>query len=309
MTMPNAPDVSVIMTVRNGAAFIGDALDSVYAQTARPREIVVVDDGSTDETPAILSRYAQHPPAGGTDPLAVVRVPAPRLRVLRAGNVGRAAALNLAWRSAGGKFIANLDADDVFAPRKLELQIEALYASPELELLATASYYFAANGSQGEGCGPDAYSRDATGSAAPLRNLAPLLCRYNPVNHSSVVMRRSLLERLGGYASHRTRQLDYELWIRAAIDGASVAMLDAPLTGKRIHAGQTFEARDHLRYVLSSFSLQLRAIYALQPGAGLRAAAARTRLYLLAALRVAYRMLPLRLRRRLASAKESTLRR
>ncbi len=291
MKMPNAPSaptVSVMMTVKNGARFIEAALESVYAQSVLPTEIVVVDDGSTDDTPEILKRYAGR---------------VPELRVLAPGGVGRAAALNLAWRSARGELIANLDADDIFLPGRLEAQLAEFARNPELDLLATASRYIDAEQSS---AGPPA---SAPAGEQPLRDLARLLPRYNPVNHSSVMMRRSLLEALGGYDVARRRQLDYDLWIRAAAAGAVQRFIDVPYTGKRIHSGQSFEARDHLRYVLSSLQLQIGAIRVLHADSNPSAVARRARLYLLAFVRVAYRLLPLSLRRRLAAGKEQALRR
>ncbi len=304
MKMPNtpsAPSVSVMMTVKNGARFIEAALESVYAQSVLPAEIVVVDDGSTDETPEILRRYA-----GRT----------PEVRVLAPGGVGRSAALNLAWRSARSELIANLDADDIFLPGKLEAQLAEFARNPELDLLATASRYIDA---EPESAGtpdvadlaasPPAPPHPALPGEQPLCDLARLLPRYNPVNHSSVMMRRSLLEALDGYNTARRRQLDYDLWIRAAAAGAVQRIIDLPYTGKRIHSAQSFEVRDHLRYVLSSLQLQLGAIRALHADSNPSAVARRARLYLLAFVRVAYRLLPLSLRRRLASAKEQALRR
>src|SRR5579862_3732371 len=110
------PVVSVIVPVRDGAQFIGDALDSVRAQTYRQLEIIVVDDGSRDATPHVVeSRMARDP----------------RLRLIRQANQGVAAARNRALVDARGEFIAPLDADDLWDPTKIERQVTRIREAGE----------------------------------------------------------------------------------------------------------------------------------------------------------------------------------
>ena len=111
--------VTVIIPVFNGEAWVRQAIDSARGQTVPPLEVIVVDDGSTDGTPAILAEY-------GT-----------KIRAIRTTNEGVAAARNTGLRMAQGEFIAFLDADDVWHPRKLERQLRAMTASPRVGLVGT----------------------------------------------------------------------------------------------------------------------------------------------------------------------------
>jgi glycosyltransferase involved in cell wall biosynthesis len=97
--------VSVIIPSYNYARYLGEAIDSALGQTLPPLEVIVVDDGSTDDTPDVLAKYGD------------------RIRVLRQKNAGVAVARNSGIAAARGEYVAFLDADDVWLPRKLELQM------------------------------------------------------------------------------------------------------------------------------------------------------------------------------------------
>ena len=101
-------EVSVIVPTYNSARFLVDAINSVLAQTFKEFEVWVIDDGSTDETEALMR--AQRPP----------------VHYIRQKNLGVAAARNRGIEESSGKYVAFLDADDTWAPRKLEYQIDAL---------------------------------------------------------------------------------------------------------------------------------------------------------------------------------------
>jgi glycosyltransferase involved in cell wall biosynthesis len=109
--------ISVVIPTYNRAREVGDAIDSALAQTRPALEIIVIDDGSTDETPAVLARYGE------------------RIRVVRQNNQGVAAARNAGIAVARGDLLAFLDSDDVWLPRKLELQAARIEADPELGLV------------------------------------------------------------------------------------------------------------------------------------------------------------------------------
>ncbi len=115
----NSPLISCIVPVFNGERYLREALDSIFAQTYRPLEILVADDGSTDRTPYIAAAFGN------------------RLRYLRQDNQGPAAARNLGIRAATGEFIAFLDADDVWHPEKLERQMARFQVRPELDYCVT----------------------------------------------------------------------------------------------------------------------------------------------------------------------------
>ena len=109
--------VSVIIPAYNRAHYIREAIESALQQSHRPLEIIVVDDGSTDETPQILATYSEP------------------VRVFRQVNQGVAAARNLGVSHARGEYVAFLDSDDLWHPEKLEKQIERFEADPELGLV------------------------------------------------------------------------------------------------------------------------------------------------------------------------------
>lgn len=114
-----APLISCIVPVFNGETYLREALDSILAQTYRPIEIVVADDGSTDETAAIAASYGE------------------AVRYIHQPNAGAPAARNLGLRHATGELIAFLDADDLWHPEKLTRQMEMFEAQPDLDVCVT----------------------------------------------------------------------------------------------------------------------------------------------------------------------------
>ena len=113
------PLISCIIPVFNGERYLGEALDSILAQTYRPVEIIVVDDGSTDGTGELAARYGD------------------RIRYSRQNNEGAPTARNAGLSAARGAFVAFLDSDDLWHPDKLERQMARFEARPELELCVT----------------------------------------------------------------------------------------------------------------------------------------------------------------------------
>lgn len=109
--------ISVIIPVYNGECFLGEAIESVLAQTYRPLELIVVDDGSTDRTSEIARSY-------------------PQITYIRQPNGGAASARNRGIQAARGEYLAFLDSDDVWLPGKLTLQMEAFEADPTLEIVS-----------------------------------------------------------------------------------------------------------------------------------------------------------------------------
>jgi glycosyltransferase involved in cell wall biosynthesis len=109
--------VTVMIGVYNGARYLGEAIDSVLAQTHPAAELIVVDDGSEDESGAIAEAYG------------------PPVRCIRQENGGMAAARNRAIREASGDYFAFLDADDRFRPDKLERQLQVFAEDPQLDVV------------------------------------------------------------------------------------------------------------------------------------------------------------------------------
>lgn len=183
------PAVSVLMSVHDGAPLVAAAVASVLGQTAGDLELIVVDDGSTDATP---------------DLLAAVRDP--RLRVLRQERTGLTRALNAGLARAAAPLVARLDADDVALPERLERQCAFLAREPAVGLLGTAAREIDSRGALVRIVRPPL-------DDAALRHA---LIRANPFVHSSVMVRRALVERAGGYDATLPVAQDYDLWMRLA---------------------------------------------------------------------------------------------
>jgi len=211
------PTVTVIIPTYNSAALVTQAIDSALAQTTAPTEIIVIDDGSADDTKTRLAPYTN------------------RIKYHHQSNQGVAAARNLGLREATSDFIAFLDADDLWHPQKLELQLQAIATHSEISLLAT--------------------ERSATISTLPLQNPNDQIQKIpwkdlvvkNRFTTSSVLLRRSILNQTGHFDTALQGPEDYDLWLRIA-ELAPVAKLHLPLTHYRdlpnslSHQSQTMHA-------------------------------------------------------------------
>jgi glycosyltransferase involved in cell wall biosynthesis len=167
--------VSVIIPVFNGAATVAEAIDSALAQTFRDLEVIVVNDGSTDATPQILACYAA------------------RIKVINQSNRGIAAGRNSGAQASSGEYLAFLDCDDTWRPQMVERAIAVLDRDPQCVLTFCNLAIV-----------------DSTGQAlgAPLvgpgldhgPSLDEMLSRLWPIMPSAVVMRRSVLDEVGGFS-------------------------------------------------------------------------------------------------------------
>lgn len=201
------PEVSVVIPAYNAAGFLPDAIDSVLAQTMSDLEVIVVDDGSTDETESVVSRYG------------------PPVRYLRQQNQGVSVARNRGIDESQGRYVAFLDADDTWMPHKLERQLEDLSRHPEHRICFSAFTRVDADlvplgVSRGEG-------RNVT--------LHDLLTRGNVVGSiCTIVCERSLLMEAGGFDSAFSQCADWDMWIRLACF-TTFYYVDEPLVTYRQH--------------------------------------------------------------------------
>lgn len=211
-------DVSVVIPVYNGAAYLAEAIESVLAQTARPMEIVVVDDGSTDESGEIAQRYEL-------------------VRYVRQENAGISAARNRGIEAARGDVLALLDADDVWLPDKLRLQLAAL------EQADAPAYVF---GFVQEFVSPEL--------SPELR--ARIRCEPEPMAGalpSALLVARDAFLRVGGFAKE-LRAGEFADWVmRANEAGLKKIMLPTLVARRRIHTNnngirqrQNFNAYAHI---------------------------------------------------------------
>lgn len=229
--------VSVICTARNAAPTIEATIRSIQAQDFRDWEMIVVDDGSTDDTVGLVNRLAE------TDP---------RIRLVVTGGLGRGRALNRALGEARADLVANIDADDESHPSRLRYQVEAIKRYPELAVVSSEWFrvYDAAR--------PIWPEIDAVASFE-VEEVTKALAIGNQICHSSAMMRRAAITGLGGY-SEKTVTEDYDLWVRCAASGLRLGRIQLPLVAKRIHPGQHFLHSGQLRYRSAGLQVQLRAM-------------------------------------------------
>jgi glycosyltransferase involved in cell wall biosynthesis len=214
--------VSVVIPTFNCAEFIGGAIQSVLSQTIDDYEIIVVDDGSTDDTPSVVAGFGD------------------RVRYFRQDNQGVAAARNRGIRSASGQIIGFLDADDRWKPDKLERQTSVFSASDEIDVVFSRHENL-----DGQTAGFNQYeSPDLTkllsvvslGSRAYLiedQDLFQKILRYYLLLTSTVMLKRSCIERVGDFDESLGIAEDTQLWLRIA-KRSKVAFVDLPLVEKRL---------------------------------------------------------------------------
>ena len=201
--MTDGPLVSVIIPAYNVGWCVRRALDSVLAQSYRQYELVVVNDGSTDDTGAVLASYAD------------------KLRIIEQQNKGMCNARNVGIQAAQGEFIAFLDADDWWLPAKLERQIRLMLSNPEIGYSSTT-----------------ARVESQTGGLLNLwqcphihGNILKTLFMHHAAiagGCSSVVVRKTLLEKVGLFDEELRGFEDPDLWIRLAAV-TDYACIDEPL--------------------------------------------------------------------------------
>ena len=185
-----SPTVSVLMSVYNGERYLTEAVDSILGQTFADFEFIIINDGSTDSTADILRSYKDS-----------------RIRIFEQSNIGLTPSLNRGIALAQGEYIARMDDDDISMPDRLAREADFLDAHPEVGVVGT-------------GC----LIRDEIKGAerehsVPIsdQELRCSLVKGNPFIHSSVMMRKSVLEAVGGYDESYLFAQDYALWVQLAV--------------------------------------------------------------------------------------------
>lgn len=190
------PTVSVLLPTRNGAKRVTAAIESVLGQSYRDLEVVVVNDGSTDGTSALLDKLANVEPR-----VAVVNL---------ASSVGLQKALNTALSKARGDFVARIDDDDLWIDmEKLALQVAVMEKDETVQLVGT-------------GCEiVDVSTGTKFVRVQPTsdREIRRTLLSWNPFVHSSVLFRRDAAISCGGYDESMRHGEDYDLWLRLGLRG------------------------------------------------------------------------------------------
>ena len=209
MKPTGCPVVSILMPVRNEGRFLATALRSLAAQTLKEWELVVVDDGSSDDTPLILAEAA-----------ACDR----RIRVLESGGQGLVPALNIGLAACRAPLVARMDGDDVSHPERLAAQASFLAAHRSVGLVACSFRHFPR---QDVGSGMLGYERWQNRLLTHEAIMADLFVE-SPFVHPSVMYRRQEVEGVGGYRDMGWPE-DYDLWLRLAAAGTRFARLAGTL--------------------------------------------------------------------------------
>ena len=194
--------ISCIVPVYNGAAYLRQALNSILDQTFRPLDIIVADDGSTDETPAIAAAYA------------------PKVRYLNQPNGGTAAACNLGVAAARGDFIAFLAHDDLWHPVKLERQMARFHANPKLAGCVTHVKSFVS---------PELRPENI---AAVPQSVFVSVPGYVP---QTLLARKALLDMVGGFNTALRHADATEWFLRVREYGALIDLMSDVLVYRRLH--------------------------------------------------------------------------
>jgi len=223
------PLISILLPVYNGASTLDEALDSVAAQTMSDFEIIVVDDGSTDATPALLSGRRE-----------------PRLRILSSPHVGLLPALNLGLSVCRAPYVARLDADDVCRPLRLERQLAIMEQEPDVGVCGTQVEAFPA-ADVAEGFAIYVEWQNALLSHSDI-------CREifieSPIAHPSAMVRRAEVLALGGYQDRGWAE-DYDLWLRYHAAGRQFTKIPEALVRWREHGDRA--TRTDSRYSIENF--------------------------------------------------------
>lgn len=207
--------ISVVLPVRDGARWLDAALASIRHQTVERLEIIVVDDGSTDASPAIAARHAAEDG---------------RVRVLRLGGDGLPAALNAGLAEARGEWVARMDSDDVALRHRLERQLAAVVEAPDVAGWSSWARIV------------DAEDREIgtfTTGPTTVEAFRAVHAAGRPLEllHPAMLVRRDVIVDVGGYDERLLMGEDVELWDRVAEAGHVLLTIPEPLLRYRVTPG------------------------------------------------------------------------
>lgn len=234
--MNDSPDVSVVMSVYNGADHLPETLDSILAQEGVALELIVVNDGSTDQSGKILAEYASRDE---------------RVRVIPQENQGLTKSLIRGCSEARGKYIARHDVGDTSDPLRLAHQKQALDAGEGLAFVSCWTEY----------CGPEwehLYSIKGTGLAKSPTQI--VLDADNPsvidgpYHHGSVMFRKNSYVQVGGYRKEFYYAQDWDLWYRLA-EAGTFQIIEETLYHVRVSPGSISTTNKEAQEKLGALAL------------------------------------------------------
>lgn len=190
--MSTIPKVSVIIPAYNSARFLKEAIGSVFAQTYGDYEIIVIDDGSTDNTKEVLAPYLG------------------RIKYIYQQNQGASSARNTGIRHSQSEYIAFLDADDIWLPEMLRIQVDYLNHNQKIALIYSLALWIDVNGKP-------LNKKNRLKRSLPAGDVFNILYVRNfIITPSSVMIRKRILDIVGSFDESLTHAEDHELWLRIA---------------------------------------------------------------------------------------------
>lgn len=205
------PTVSVIIPAYNSARFLPEAIESVLAQTYKDYEIIVVDDGSTDNTKEVLAPYFD------------------RIKYIYQQNQGAGSARNTGIKHSQGKYITFLDADDVWLPEKLHIQVDYLDNNRGIAMVYSRSFSMSEDGRS-------IIKKGRWSRKPPSGDVFNILFFHNFIPTSTVVVRKEVFNTIGLFDESLINSQDHDLWLRIARE-LNVAGISKPLSKYRHTSG------------------------------------------------------------------------
>ncbi|MDT2671921.1 glycosyltransferase family 2 protein [Enterococcus dongliensis] len=229
--------VTIIVTVYNGENTIVSTVKSIIEQTYTNIEIIIVDDYSKDNTWKIINEIAK----GDS-----------RVKIYKNNKKGRAQALNFAINKSSGRYIANIDADDLSHPDRIMRQIEFFEKYNHYGFISTDALIIFNDDI------PKWDNEIRRGDEFNFTEMSEEIKWSNNITHSSIMVDTKVIDKnTFRYNEDLTRVLDYDLWITLYIQGYRLAKLHEKLVAKRIHINQSYESKNRIVYLKTIRSMQL----------------------------------------------------
>jgi glycosyltransferase involved in cell wall biosynthesis len=238
------PLVSVVLPVYNGARTIRRAVESIFLQTYDNFELIIINDGSVDNTMDILTSFSDS-----------------RILLLDQENHGKVQSLNRGIVSSRGELIAMIDADDVALPERLERQVEFMIKNQAVVVVGAATRVVYQDGTERIRYRPH-----------DTQSIRQNIVRICPFTHSSTMIRKKVFEKVGFYdpakdgPKHLSIGEDYDLWVRIAAAGYEMANLKDVLAVYYVEPGSSIRGRSAIRRAIQQISSRIEAIHTLKLG-------------------------------------------
>ncbi len=227
------PKISVIMSVYNGDKYLREAVESILNQTYKDFEFIIINDGSTDDSLGILKNF---------------QIEDSRIKFVSRENKGLIESLNEGVKVAQGEYIVRIDADDVSLPERLQKQLKYVIDN-DLAVCGTWAEGIDENGDK-------IYNMDYPPVAGKVRSFTLL---HNPFIHPSVIFRKDVFEKVGGYRKFFKYIEDYELWTRIVFKYKTGNIPEA-LLKYRMHDGQ-ITRKNNLAMRVRGIFVRILALY------------------------------------------------